>query len=275
MCEPISPTPFADVNEVLAHFRDRLQSLLRAQFVGMALVGSLALGDFDPASSDIDFVVVTHTDLDETAVRGLQALHEQFAASGSPWAARLEAVYVPQAALGPQPSLTALYPQVEKGEPLVRMALEPGWVFQCWTLRERGIAVAGPDPRTLAAQASRQAAPAVRQAMAAAVVTIAGEWLNAAHHDPPWLDWLRERPHHTFVVQTLCRLLYSLATGEVTSKPRAVQWAQQTLDSPWPALIQRVLAARHQSEPLTPGEIEETLALIKFTVSQGQAKAVW
>lgn len=273
MREPIPPTPFADVNEVLAHFRDQLLALLGDHFLSMVLVGSLALGDFDPASSDIDFIVVTKTDLDETAVHRLQALHEQFATSGSPWAARLEAVYVPQAALGPQSSMTALYPQVEKGEPLVLMALEPGWVFQCWTLRERGIAVAGPNPRTLAAPADRQAAPAVRQAMAAAVVAIAGEWLHAAHNDLSWLDWLRERPHHTFVLQTLCRLLYSLATGEVTSKPRAVQWAQQTLDPPWPALIQRALAARDHPEPLAPGEIEETVALLQFTVNQAEAAA--
>ncbi|MBK8904926.1 MAG: DUF4111 domain-containing protein [Anaerolineaceae bacterium] len=265
MPEQIPPTPFADVNEVLAHFCDRLQSVLGAQFLGMVLMGSLALGDFDPASSDIDFIVVTNTDLGETAVRGLQQLHEQFAASASPWATRLEAVYVPQAALGAQPSLTALYPQVEKGEPLVMMALEPGWVFQCWTLRERGIAVAGPDPRTLAA-------PVERKAMASAVVAITGEWLSAAQNDPSWLVWLRERPHHTFVVQTLCRLLYSLATSEVTSKPQAVHWAQQALPPPWPDLIRRALAARRHPEPLTPGEIEDTVALLKFTVNQGRAK---
>ena len=77
----------------------------------------------------------------------------------------------------------------------------------------------------------RLSAPIESWDMAVAVVTIASEWLDAAHHDPTWLVWLGQRQHHAFVIQTLCRLLYSLATTEVTSKLHAIQWAQHTLDA--------------------------------------------
>jgi predicted nucleotidyltransferase len=36
-----------------------MQAVLRDRFIGLYLGGSLALGDFDPQRSDIDFVAVT------------------------------------------------------------------------------------------------------------------------------------------------------------------------------------------------------------------------
>lgn len=262
----MEPTPFADVNAVLVDFSARIQALLGRHFLGLYAVGSLALGDFDPARSDIDFIVVTDTDLGEGLIGGLQDLHEQFAGSRSPWAGRIEAVYVPPAALDSQVSAAGQYPQMEKGMPLALAPLEPGWVFQCWTLRERGVVVAGPHPQTLVA-------PIRPPAMSAAVATIAGEWLDAARHDPTWLVWLRQRPHHTFVVQTLCRMLYSLTVGEVTSKRRAVEWAQQALGAPWATLIQQSHATREQADQLTQSEVEDTIALIRYTLEQGRRGA--
>ena len=86
----LAPTPFTDVNFVLDHFRSQLQALLDSELVGIYLVGSLALGDFNPRSSDIDFVVVTSTEIDPDRFTALQHVHAQFAASNSPWASFIE-----------------------------------------------------------------------------------------------------------------------------------------------------------------------------------------
>ena len=59
MLEPLHPTPYAGVNAVLHHFLASIQAIVGSHFRGMYLSGSLALGDFDPRSSDIDFIVVT------------------------------------------------------------------------------------------------------------------------------------------------------------------------------------------------------------------------
>lgn len=259
----VHPTPFADVNAVLKDFQGHIQTLLGCHFLGMYSVGSLALGGFDPSSSDIDFVVVTDANLENALVPGLQAIHEQFAASNSPWATKIEAVYVPHAALHAHPPATGEYPQIEKGMPLMQTTLEPGWVFQCWTLRERGVVVAGPEPRTLIA-------PIGSRDMAVAVVTIASEWLDAAHHDSTWLVWLGQRQHHVFVIQTLCRMLYSLSTTEVTSKLHAIQWAQHTLGTPWSTIIERAHIIPNETKYLSPSEVEDTIAFIAYTVKQGQ-----
>ena len=53
------PTPYPDVNEILDLLLARASAILGPQLVGMYLYGSLSSGDFDPASSDIDFVIVT------------------------------------------------------------------------------------------------------------------------------------------------------------------------------------------------------------------------
>ena len=45
-----------------------------------------------------------------------------------------------------------------------------------------------------------------------------------------------------YAVLTLCRILYSLSTGEVTSKPRAASWAMEHAPPEWHDLIQHALA---------------------------------
>ena len=47
-----------------------------------------------------------------------------------------------------------------------------------------------------------------------------------------------------YAVTTLCRMLYTLDIGAVTSKPAALEWATRALPSPWHDLIQQVLGDR-------------------------------
>lgn len=248
------PTPFAEVNAALAWFAAELAALLGARLVGMYCVGSLALGDFDPEHSDLDLLIVTAGPLDEQQIAGLRAMHQRFAAGESPWACRIEAVYVPQAALPPAPP-AGEHPQLEQGAGLALAPLESGWAAQCWTLRERGVAVSGPDPLTLVGPL----APADLRPGAAA---IAREWADAARDDPSWRDWVRERPHQRFVIQTLCRMLYSLATGAVASKPQAAAWALRTAGEPWAGLVREALAAP-LAAPLSQRELDDTIAFIR------------
>lgn len=149
MHESLQPTPYADVNAVLHDFKVRIQAIVGSHFRGMYLYGSLALGDFDPQGSDIDFIVVTDAALSDDLFVALQDIHARFDESLSPWAAKVEAAYIPRDTLRHSAPTPARYPQVEKGRTLVVDQLESGWIFQCYSLREHGVIVAGPDPRTL------------------------------------------------------------------------------------------------------------------------------
>jgi len=74
--------PYPDVNAVLYDFPANVQAVLGEHFRGMYLSGPLALGDFSPDSSDIDFVVVTDADLLDDILPSLRAIHAHFNASG-------------------------------------------------------------------------------------------------------------------------------------------------------------------------------------------------
>lgn len=259
------PTPHDDVNAVLRAFEARIRVILASQFLGMYLYGSLALGNFDPQTSDIDFIVVTEDELADHCYAALQEMHAQFDVSGSPWAARVEAAYITQGALQHSAPTQAQYPQVEKGTKLFKAPLEIGWAFQLHTLREYGAVISGPDPRSITSSVDRAS-------MRRAVAAIATGWQNQAGQDPEWMEWVRLRDAQSFVVLTLCRMLYSLETGDVTSKPAAARWAKKTLDPHWTALIDRALIGQHQPGEAAAGDVEDTLALIKYTVEKSQNK---
>ena len=259
--ESFSPTRFNDVNLVLHNFLAHIQALLENHFVGMYLVGSLALGDFDPLNSDIDFIVVTEAEIGDDLFDGLQDIHAQFAVSISAWAERIEAIYVPRSALSHTTPSASPYPQLEKGTRLFKAPLESGWVFQCISMRNHGVIIAGPTPRTVVG-------PIRPHDLYSASANLVGTWIEQAETDPTWLFWLRQRSAQSFVILTLCRLLYSLVTGDVTSKPRAAEWASRELGEPWTALIERAQAGQHEVGNITQIEEEETLAFIRFTLAQ-------
>src|SRR5690349_8738711 len=111
----LSPTSYADVNSVLQDFQTRIQAILGKRFRGLYVYGSLALGDFDPQTSDIDFIVVTDGDISDADFAALNTMHVQFSASGSAWADKVEVACIPQDALNHIEPTEARYPQIEKG----------------------------------------------------------------------------------------------------------------------------------------------------------------
>lgn len=81
----------SDVALLLDRLRDGL--LARADIVGLYLYGSLTTGDFSPARSDIDLVVMVRREPDQAAIGELKQLHTELAASGGV-AGRLHCLYV-------------------------------------------------------------------------------------------------------------------------------------------------------------------------------------
>jgi len=59
-----NPTPDAELNILLSDLLTGAKSILKENFIGMYLTGSLAVGDFD-SESDVDFVIMLHEPTDE------------------------------------------------------------------------------------------------------------------------------------------------------------------------------------------------------------------
>jgi predicted nucleotidyltransferase len=253
-------TGYADLDAVLLRFVDGVRSVLGANFVGAYLVGSFALGDADE-HSDVDFLVFTETEISDEELAGLQELHGALYELDIGWAQHLEGSYVPR------DRFCALDPERAPFLFLDNGARELAWDNHCnsavmrWVVRERGVALAGPDPQSLVEPVPpdalhREAVTAMREY---------AEWAPEPTQTGDMSQW--KQP---YLVLTACRLLATLARGEVVSKRAAGEWALKTLDPEWHDLIARALADRpdpwcrvHRSAD--PELAERTLAFVAYT----------
>ncbi|HET9014738.1 MAG TPA: aminoglycoside adenylyltransferase domain-containing protein [Thermomicrobiaceae bacterium] len=255
---PASPTPYPDVNALLAVLLERVRAVLGADLVGMYLFGSLSLGDFDPASSDVDVVVATARRLPEEKVAALGRVHGEIAASGLPWSGRLEGRYLPPDVLRRHQPGPARYPTIgiDWGFGLGRVG--PDWIVERHIVRERGVVVWGQDPKFLIDPVSPDD---LRRAVIEAALDFWGEQLAG-----PEPEWLRTREYQAFARLTMCRIHYTLERGAAASKPVAAAWAMAALPE-WAPLIERALAWRHDH---APDDLTDTLRLVAYTVERCQ-----
>jgi predicted nucleotidyltransferase len=262
---PAWPTSWPQVNRAVERLRDGVADALGGRPVGVYLGGSLALGGFDRGSSDVDVLVATARMPPPPALERLADLHAALRAAGG-WTARLEAVYLPVAALRRyDPADRRRYPIGAGDREFALRAQGPTWVLDRWIVREHGLVVAGPSPRTLI----DPIAPA--QLREAARADLLGFW--AGQLDGPAPAWLRPRHHQAFAVLSLCRALYCLDHGVEVSKPAAAAWASRRFDPPWPEQIARALTWRADPHPDDAG-LADTLRLVADAVAVTRARMV-
>ncbi len=250
-------TPYPDVNSLIQILLENVQAILREQFIGMYLDGSLASGDFD-ADSDIDFVVVTREDIAGELFLRLQAMHDGIASLDSAWAIQLEGSYISQHAIRRYDPEHAMHPNIERGsgERLKLVDHNQTWAVHRSVLRERGITLLGPDPGCLVD-------PVSAQELRAAMLVLLNGWAKNILDNPQIISG---RGYQSYVVLSLCRAFYTLQTGQVASKPAAAAWAKGTLAERWTPLIEHALKGRHHPERRAdPDEIRETLKLILYS----------
>jgi predicted nucleotidyltransferase len=256
------PTPFPEVNAILQELLESIQDILEEHFIGMYLEGSLANGDFDE-DSDIDFVVVTDVEVTETLFSALRRMHERIATIDSLWAVQLEGSYISRQALQRYDPANDVHPNLERGwgEHLKMTRHEEVWNVHRYILRERGITILGPAPRTLIDPLTSND---LKQAMFPALTG----WGTRLINHP---EAIRHRGYQSYVVLTLCRILYTLQFGEVTSKLKSASWAKETTGRRWESLIDRAWEGRHHSQMQADKEdIHQTLDFIRYAFERGQ-----
>jgi len=165
------------------------------------------------------------------AQRGqLQAIHEQIYALEVPWAQHLEGSYIAKVNLRRVDPARSPYLYLDNGASKLTFDNHDNTAVFRWLLRERGLILAGPDPKNLIEPVSpAQLRREIRAAM------------------PEWAEWApaptkaggMSRWKQTFLVLSFCRMLHTLASGEVASKREAAEWALCALDVQWAHLIQR------------------------------------
>lgn len=250
------PTQYPDVNKVLSDLLVQVQAVLGNHFVGLYLYGSLASGDFNLHQSDIDFVVVTTDELPEATINKLEAMHKELGASGSKWSQKLEGVYIPLRYLPRFNYADPPLPIINEGQfYLARQGSD--WVIQRYILREQGAIISGPPLGDMIE-------PVSPKELREAVLAILGEWWEPMLADPSRLEAPGYQP---YAVLSMCRSLYTLEHGDVSSKVESAKWAMEALEQEWTSLIERALAWQHGLET---ENVARTLDFIKFTIERSR-----
>ncbi|MBK8618075.1 MAG: DUF4111 domain-containing protein [Anaerolineales bacterium] len=245
-------TPYADVNETLTSLLDSAKEILGDQFIGMYLYGSLSSGDFNPETSDIDFLVVVTQPLAQKTISALEDMHKQTWASSLKRAGKLEGAYVHRELIRKHDPNGQACPAINEGKFYVA-EIGSDWIIQRHVVREYGVILEGPDPKTLIDFVT----PAdIRMA----VMGTLHEWWFPMLDNPSWLRD-KENGDRAFAVITMCRVLHALEHGTITSKPKAVAWARTKLDDHWNPLIDKAVAvSNHEEQNIF---LDETLEFIK------------
>jgi len=218
---------------------------------GLYLVGSVALDDFHPRSSDVDFIATSSTALNEDARQALASVHAGLAAeAGNP---AFEGIYVTFDELTRSPANTA-GPVHHDG----RLTVGPGgrspveWATLAW----HGVPVRGPDPAQLAVHAD------------AAELT-AWTLENLDQYWDRWITRSKDPASRTAMamltdwgvawgVLGVSRQHYTVATGQITSKTGAGRYALGRFPARWHGVIAEALRCR--PEPVSapaPGDAPE------------------
>ena len=249
---PGRPTQYEELNRLLEELTQRAQDILGDNFAGAYVQGSFAVGDAD-LHSDCDFLIPVHRPLTYRQESALRALHDEIPARDGHWSQELEGSYPVADDLRSLAGLGARWLYIDRGRREMQWSTHCNTEVARWSLRERGIRLAGPDPTSLVDPVPPEA---LRRRMREQIPGTLDDVLGWASLDVAWTQ--------RYVVATLCRMLYTLEHGQVTSKKAALAWASSALDRRWHALIRQVTDDRERGwdpdDPPRPGSLPATLA---------------
>jgi predicted nucleotidyltransferase len=249
-------TEYPEINALLGEVLAGVQAILGQNFVGMYLYGSLAMGDFSPSSSDIDFLVVTQEELTDEAFQALKEMHARIAAGESKWARELECSYIPLDALRRYDARRACHAHLDVNEGCLKIEQhDTDWVIQRFVLREYGLTLAGPAIHTLID-------PISSDELRRATVTLLRGWWAIMLKDP---TRLQSQAYRSYAILTMCRMLYTFQYGTIVSKPVAARWSMEHLESRWAELVRQAIGWPEEVLPDNVGEVQE---FIRYTLGK-------
>jgi hypothetical protein len=232
------PDQFSLPSEVLATmsaYARLVDDKLPGRIRGIYLIGSVALNDYRPGTSDIDFVAVSDTTLDASEIEWLGRVHTELRRMlPTP---KLDCVYLTWSALAAAPvGFSAPYCLRGQFEPKGDFAITP---VTWWTLHRHPIPLRGP------------ARPIVHQDD-----QMLREWCRENLHSY-WGSYVRIA--RGYGVHRLCSLMRepvvwgvlgvsrphaTIRTGEMISKTAAGAYALDVFPSRWSPIVREALAGR-------------------------------
>jgi predicted nucleotidyltransferase len=201
------------VSKLLKTFRNEVSAILKGKFVALYVFGSLAMDDFGEHQSDIDFMVLISKPLSDAEGKRLQVLHEKLRAFR--FGDKLEGEYVEISALHAE-GVKGTVARCEGGILKLNVQSEIS-AENILDLRQNAYAVCGPNPKSVIPAVPRETVNRVMQDYLKEL----NEELK--HIKSKSLNWLSS------IVLDICRTLYTLKTGRITSKSAGARWALRVL----------------------------------------------
>jgi hypothetical protein len=225
------------VGDVTRRYLELADELLGERVVGLYLVGSVALDDYRPGQSDVDFLAVTEEPLAEGDADAVGAVHERLAEDES--LPLFEGSYVTWAQLAGDPGEASDLLTCHEGKVAGEEAEATPLLWH--TLAQAPVAVRGPEEPEVWTDTEALKA-----------------WVRA-NLDDYWASWVARQRKLLgrgtmrlgdwavgWGVLGIPRLHYTLATGEVTSKTAAGEYALETFDDAWAPIITEALRLRRE-----------------------------
>lgn len=219
------PKPLAELFDALVL---GLPQQLDKNLVTLCLYGSLTQRAFDQRASDADGLVVTRRNLSEREFARLAAWFATL--SGNPWTNRLQLSILRQSTLL-RPDQGACTFQFGK---LVRTGSD-GNPIPWLNALASGRTLYGPSPESFV--------PPIGPELLHTALLREAEYLREELHDRG-SAWRGKPYYRAYALLTVCRILYTHATGRIASKPVAARWGLRQLPPRWHGLIAAALADR-------------------------------
>lgn len=249
----MNPTKYREINELLQQLLLQVQSILTDKLVGMYVGGSLSTQSFHYETSDIDCYVITENILSNDAIPLIKEIHNKFYSSKLPYAEKIEASYIPQKdLLNFNPS--GIRPYFNEGR-FYMAEYGSSSIIELHVLREHAITMVGPDIKYLIRAISTQN-------LRTAILANLHQYWKITLDD---FSKFSRSDYQVFSILTMCRTLYSLETGSITSKIGAAQWALLQLDNQWKSLIEQALTWKPKQEM---NKLEETQQFVRYVLDK-------
>ncbi|WP_336214592.1 nucleotidyltransferase domain-containing protein [Nonomuraea sp. LPB2021202275-12-8] len=203
---------------------------------GLYLQGSVALGDFTPGASDIDFVAVVAEPFDPAPLRAVHA--ELKARHPKP---HFDGLYVTWDDLREDPERSPAGVSVHEWRVRESSRFERHLVT--WhVLAQGGVAVRGPEVETLGVHTDWAA---LAEGTRANLATYWTRWLERSSRPATWMGMAALSDYQTtWGVLGVTRLHHTLASGRVTSKTAAGAYALAAFGERWHRIVREAVRIR-------------------------------
>jgi len=255
-------TPYSDLNEVLQDLVESTQTTLSANFIGAYLQGSFAVGDFD-LDSDVDFIIVTEEEITSDHLEKLQIMHERIYNHSTSWAQHLEGSYFPKEILMDRAHCGKKLWYLDNGTRKLIQSDHCNTVVVRWVVREKGVTLAGPPPKTLIEKIDTET-------LREDIFKTLNKWGQEIISNP---EKYNNHFYQTFIVLSYCRMLHDLKNGTNGSKRSGAEWVKKNLNPAWIGLIDRTWGGRPNPEksirqPADPEDFAATLKFVKYIMKE-------